>query len=118
MRDIGYILNVYMFGELQDLVKLWQRLDEHSITREELYRYVEEKKKELLKAARDEAEEKIRLEGDYKKYAKKCPQCGEPMRIGDAGDGDSHWWCKSCAVGIYSQLSVREELKRIFNARV
>lgn len=118
MRDISHILNVYLFGELQDLVTLMKRMEEYNITPKELYEYVDEKKKELLEKARIEAIEKTQLDEEYETYATKCPHCGKVMRLGIAEGGGSHWWCKDCAFGIYSPLCVRDELKRAYDERV
>lgn len=103
------IEEVFGFGRLQEVLTILHEMESRGLTVQDLKQYVDERKKEMAKAAKD-AEPPIQL-------CRLCQVCAAPMSLApvntgprdQTGDGSTFvWTCPQCGEEIWTDKPLRK----------
>ena len=119
---------VFGFGKLQDLVTLWNLLEERGVSFEELQEYLKLRRKEqrnTVSLGREAYEKTLKR---WSERTRKCPNCKKPLMArgistpkGKANrEGYTcHWCCEeeNCVFEEYTHEDFKEVYQKIMGGR-
>lgn len=122
MDKIEKLLEVFnlSIGQKQDLGTLLITIRDSDVTYSDVIDYVESLKKQLLVTEIENKKLLKKRDEEWKKVAKRCPDCGFVMSLYDVnnrpgvqvGEGlKSQWFCNKCGYDIYSNKKITEILR-------
>lgn len=112
--------NYYSFGQHQDFLTYYKRLNKFNLTIKDLEEYIEEQKR-----ISKEREAKVKAAQErWDKIALRCPECNSKMSLATVNtsakdqtgdDSKSVWLCpnRDCFETIYNKQSVKEIMKGV-----
>lgn len=107
----------FTFGQLQDISTLLKHLEKNNVSIEAFIDYIEEQKKEKVKAEKQNKEQGKKDKAQWDKNALKCSECKTTMNLYPVnftprdqvgGDFNSQWLCPNCGYEEYSTKTIRE----------
>ena len=127
-QEIREKLAVFGQGKLQDLITLYDFLEESDISLEDVRAYLEYNKEVFRQLGLRQAEIFKKRKEVWNKNTRKCPTCKRPLLIGNIrtpkGRGNvkgytCHWFCQEedCLFEEYTYENFQEVYKKIMGGR-